>query len=182
MIGNSLLTQVGIAAVSIGIIMTYIQPAFGEIRDIQNNISQTQEELAKVTEVNNRLANLYNSVNSIPQRDKNALFVYLPDKTDEVLVMKDVTAIAKDAEISITNISYKGMIENHSKALNDNIGQPFTHSFSVDFFSSYEQLKDFLQRLEQNNYPLVIDKMSVKPNESGQLTTNLTIITYSHNE
>lgn len=184
MIGNSIITQIGIIAVSLGIILTYIKPAFGEIRSIQDDIAKTEEQYANVKATNDLLASLYANLTAIPQVNKNALFIYLPDKTDEVLVMKDLTSIAKDSQVLIKNLSAKGSGKNNKSNSNttSDLNTPFKQNFTIGIVSSYEQLKDFLQRLEQNNYPLVVDTMSVKPNSSGLLDTEININTYSHKE
>lgn len=180
MIGNSLITQIGIIAVSVGIILTYIKPAFGDIKSTQDDIAKTEEQYANVKATNDLLKSLYDNLNAIPQANKNALFTYLPDTTDEVLVMKDLTSIAKDSEVFIKELSFEGFDSKSKSASVAGENLPAPQSFKIGLSSSYEQLKDFLQRLEQNNYPLVVDTLAITPTDSGLLDSDLTIITYSH--
>lgn len=184
MIGNSIITQIGIIAVSLGIVLTYIKPAFGEIKSIQDDIANTERQLSEVESTNNLLASIYANLNSISQANKNALLIYLPDETDTVLVMKDLTAIAKDSEVTIKNLKFNDgkSGNNRSSSAPQDVNTPFSQNFTIGISSSYEQLKDFLQRLEQNNYPLVVDKLTVKPNSTGLLDSEITITTYSHKE
>lgn len=184
MIGNSIITQIGIIAVSLGIILTYIKPAFGDIKSIQDDITNTERQLSEVESTNKLLASIYANLNSISQANKNALFVYLPDKTDEVLVMKDLTAMAKDSEVVIKNLKFNEGKDNRnqSASTSEAPNAPLSQNFSVGILSTYEQLKTFLQHLEQNNYPLVVDKLTVKPNSLGLLDSEITITTYSHKE
>ncbi len=178
MIGNSLLTQVIVAAVAIGIVVTYIQPKFGEIKQRQDEIAQTQEELERVTAVNNQLKNLYDRVNGISQQDKAALLIYLPDQIDEVQILKDLTAMARDAGVDLRDVRYQG--DGAANGVAEDYRSP--HSFALSFESSYEDMKKILSNLERNNYPLVIEQMSVRPTEGGFLSVDIGLMTYSLNE
>ncbi len=186
MIGNSLLTQVGMAAIAIGIVITYIQPTLGEISERQDEIVKTVEEKNNITTVNNKLASLYSQVSAISPSDKVSLYTYLPDQVDEVKVLKDLTSIAKDANLVVNSLTYTGNQENVSSSRNNStvgsLDKPNVSSFEISFLSSYEQIKDFLLRLEQNNYPLDISTLNISATEGGFLETNATIITYSHKE
>lgn len=179
MIGNSLLTQVVVAGIAIGIIFTYIQPALGEIKLRQDEIDQTKEEFKKVTDVNARLAELYAQINAIPQRDKGALITYLPDYVDEVRVLKDLSLIANDAKVKLIDVSYGGSASQVSAVDESEI---ITHTFSMNLESSYEGLKNTLSYLERNNYPIVVETMDVTPTEGGFLDVTLSLITYSTKE
>lgn len=182
MIGNSLLTQVGIAGLAIGIIVTYIQPTFTEIKNRQDEIKQTKEELAKVTVVNQRLAQLYSSVNQIPQTDRLALTTYLPDELDEVKVLRDLSIIADQAQILVTSLKYSkaGPVGGSSQTeATNSVPMPQVHSFDLSFTSSYEAFKEFLLLLEKNNYALDIAQAEVSQSESGQMSIVLEINTYS---
>jgi Tfp pilus assembly protein PilO len=178
MFGNSLLTQVIVAGISIGIIFTYIQPKLGEIKSRQDEIAQTRDELQRVTEVNTRLEQLYDQLNSIPQSNKAALLTYLPDQVDEVQVLKDLSQITRDTEVMVRNLTYEGS-SNQSGGAGDG---PIPVSFNLTVETSYEGLKNLLSYLERNNYPLVVESLTVTPTEGGFLDVELALVTYSFNE
>lgn len=178
MIGNSLLTQVLIAGVAIGIIITYIQPTLAEIGVRQDEIEKTRQELENITAVNQRLAALYAQVNAIPQSDQAALLTFLPDQVDEVQVLKDLSLMTSEVDVFVNSLTYDGPTE--FLGGDASIERPFAHSFSLSFLSSYEQMKNLLLRLEQNNYPLTVDSLNVSPNEGGLLSISLTLHAYSH--
>ncbi|MEZ4195393.1 MAG: hypothetical protein R3B53_03325 [Candidatus Paceibacterota bacterium] len=182
MIGNSLLTQVGIAGLAIGIIVTYIQPTFTEIKNRQDEITQTKEELAKVNAVNQRLNLLYSSVNEIPQTDRLALATYIPDELDEVKVLRDLSIISGQARLLVTNLKYSktgSRSSGQTDTTNATVPLPKVHSFDLSFTSPYESLKEFLSLLEKNNYPLDITEASIAQEDSGQMDVVLKINTYS---
>ncbi len=181
MIGNSLLTQIIVAAVAIGIVITFIQPKLASISDIEAQIETTNKEIQSVEEVNNTLDRLYADFSSVPEQNKKNLTIYLPDAVDEVQVLKDLTAMTSDARVEVGDLSFNegGVPEAQSSDLADN---PFPYTFSLSFNSSYTQLKDFLGRLEQNNYPLQIQELSITPTEGGFLDASFELVTYSHKE
>jgi Tfp pilus assembly protein PilO len=176
MIGNSLLTQIIVAAIAIGIVVTYIKPQLGEIKGRQDEIAQTREEVKKVADVNARLAELYAQLSAIPQRDKAALTTYLPDQVDEVQVLKDISLMAEDARVELQQVSFSS--EQSLAAVEGGQGL-HEWSFSLTIESSYEELKQLLAYFERNHYPFVISSMNISPILGGNLTTAMVINAYS---
>jgi hypothetical protein len=182
MIGNQLITQVVIAGLAIGIVLTYIQPTIKVIGEHQDSISQTVQELETITEVNQKLTERINQVNAIPQSDKTALAAYLPETIDSVQVLKDISAITEKAEILMTELSYEGdvVLPLPEGSTLDSADQPIAHTFTLSVSSTYVELKRLLVLLEKNNYPLEIHVFSLTPLEGGMLETSFEIVTYSH--
>jgi len=178
MIGNSLLTQIIVAIISIGIIITYIQPTLTQINSRQSEIGQTKDELERVNEVNNRLNQLVEQTNSISPRDKQALTTYMPSNIDTVQVLKDISTMALAAEVTNTALTYTG--EDEVVSIEENKQSLLIHTFDLNIEAAYNQLKDLLLRFEQNNYPLEIVSLKVSPAKSGKLGANLVIETYSN--
>ena len=181
MVGNSLIIQIFTAGLAIGIVMTYIQPTLAKIRTHQDDIAKVEEESARISEVNQRLARLYAQVNEIPVSDKAALFTYLPDEVDDVQVLKDLFLMAEEADVLVGELAYGGPEQAMASA--DGTAtelQPAGHIFNLSFQGSYEQFKRILTRLEQNNYPLVVKELDVSPTEGGLLDVDLALVTYAH--
>ncbi len=180
MIGNSLIIQIFTAGLAIGIVITYIKPTMGVIRTHQDDIAKVREESARITQVNQRLASLYAQVNEVPQRDKAALYTYLPDEVDDVRVLKDLSAMSDEAKVLVSDLSYGG--KEQPGAVDESSPQvkPEGHLFNLSFQGSYEQFKQMISMIEKNNYPLVIKELNVTPTEGGLLTVTLTAVTYSH--
>lgn len=181
MIGNSLIIQVATAGVAIGIVMTYIQPTITTIRTQQDDIAKVREESERISEVNRRLASLYAQVNEISQRDKAALYTYLPDTVDDVRVLKDLNTMAEEAGVLVSELSYGGLEQVAATAVEGSTDvRPEGHLFNLTIQGSYEQFKQVLLRMERNNYPLVVQELSVSPTEGGLLTAKFTLVTYAH--
>ena len=177
MIGNSLLSQVIVAGLAIGIIITYIQPTITQISSRQDEINQTREELEKINSVNERLDQLVAQTNNISQRDINALETYMPDELDNVQVLKDIYSITQLAGVVTESLVYSG--EGPDLTLDDP-SAPFTHLFSISVDGSYERIKQMLVLMEQNNYPLDVKSLTITPNENGFIKAVLEVVTYSH--
>ncbi len=180
MIFNSFVTQIGMLILGVGIIFTYVQPTFAEIGTMQTTIAQYQEEQRKVNEVNAQLARLVDEVNIITSSDMRALMTYLPDEVDHVAVSRDIFIMAELAEVYLEDVTYDGVLVD---ALGSEAGaelMPTQHAFSTSISGTYDQIKTFLQMLEQNNYPLDIKELTMVGTETGIISTNLLIITYSY--
>ncbi len=180
MIFNSFFTQIVMAALAVGIIFVYVQPTFTSIGLIQESITQYQEETSKVSEVNARLSSLVSKINSISASDMKALLTYIPDEVDEVAVSRELLIMSEEAGAYLESIKYEETVPIPAM-VNESSVEVVRHSFSLSLIGTYVQTKTFLTFLEQNNYPLEISKMSIISSETGIITSDIEIITYSHN-
>lgn len=180
MFSNGIITQVGTTVVAVAIMITYVQPKFAEIGEVQDNIATYKEEREKIKDVNDQLAALISKKNNnVSLDDEKRLFAYLPEKLDSVSIQRDLTLITEEAGIEFATAISDGASVN-SEGKKSEFG--LSYGFKLNFESSYAQLKEFLILLEQNDYPLFIKDLSVKPLEGGFLTTDIEIETYTYNE
>ena len=177
---RGLFSQLVALAIGIGIILTFIQPAFVEIGTTQDEIGTFREEQAKVAAVNEQLAALTSQINRVPELDKRALETYLPD-TENV----DTISIPRDLEFMVAEA---GARFNQAVVLSDG-GQEvklkdpemLAHTVDLSFAGTYNQTKDFFELLEQNNYPLEVHTLDIKPLDQGSfLEVGVTLLTYSY--
>lgn len=180
MIFNSFVTQIGMLILGVGIIFTYVKPTFAEIGTMQSAIAQYQEEQEKVNEVNAQLSSLVAKVNVITVSDMRALMTYMPDMVDHVAVSRDIFTIAEIAGVYLKDVSYDGEIVASAAPEAGPQLQPTEYAFSTNISGTYDQVKYFLQLLEQNNYPLDIQEMSLVGTEIGLINADMVLITYSH--
>ncbi len=179
MINNSILTQVVILGLAIGIVVTYIQPKWETIQELKASILQTAEELNNVKAVNEDLNRLYVDVNTINLTDKEALSTYVPEYIDEVKVLKDIYTILQLADVSITTLKYDGESQEKAKLSESLDPKPAIHSFNFEFISSYEEMKLALSLFESNAYPLKIRTLGSSITEEGLLNVSIQVETYS---
>jgi hypothetical protein len=177
---NSFVLQIVMAVLSAGILFFYVHPTFSNIGTIQDSIVMYQTETAKVSEVNARLASLVSRVNSINTADMRALMTYMPDTIDDVAITRDIFFISEEAGIFLKDIKYQKIPQTflgEESAVTENT--PERHGFALTISGTYEDAKEFLSLLEQNNYPLEVHEMNVTVTESGLLDMELLIVTYS---
>ncbi|MEK7639108.1 MAG: hypothetical protein AAB388_03040 [Patescibacteria group bacterium] len=180
MIPKGLFYQIGILIVSIGIVLSYIKPAFTDIGEKQNQINLYQEERAKVEDVNKQLAALVGNINTLDEIDKRKLSTYMPDQVDTIAVPRDLHTIAEQAGVLFLAVSSEAAVSNTSVPVDEKA--PFPHTFLVTIQGTYSQIKQFMRLLEQNDYPLEIHNLDVAVVEGGFLSADLSIVTYSHLE
>ncbi len=179
MIFNSFFTQIVMAALTVGIIFTYVQPTFAKIGSLQEAIVQYQTESNKVNDVINTLSSLVAKTNNIPAADLKALLTYMPDTVDHVSVSRDLLLISEQAGAYLEGVSYSGVLASSPEAA-ENEYLPVKHTFSVNLKGTYDQTKAFLSLLEQNNYPLEVHELDISSTETGIISSEITIVTYSH--
>lgn len=178
MIFNSLITQIVMAAVALGIIFTYVQPTFLKIGTAQSAIRQYEIESQKVDEVNIKLQTLVAKVNNMSERDKNALAIFMPDTIDQVAVSRDIYILSKRSGSYLKSIKYQG-IKAATVIVDPKIKLPVKHDFTASVSGTYDQIKNFLTSLEKNNYPLEVHGFKLSSTDTGLIEVNLSIITYS---
>ncbi len=167
------------AGLTLGIIFTYVQPTFAKIGTLQEAIVQYQTESGKVTDVINTLSNLVAKTNNIPASDLKALLTYMPDTVDHVSVSRDILNISEQAGAFLESVDYRGVLVNANQPEGEEV-MPVEHTFDVTLRGTYDQIKSFLVMLEQNNYPLEVHELKINSTDTGVVSTEMTIVTYSH--
>ncbi len=182
MIPNGLFTQIASVIVSVGIIITYVRPEFAAIGATQEEIAVYQTEREKISQVNAQLSALVAKMDEVTQEDQRRLNAYIPEYVDEIAVPRDLQFIAEEAGVIFGGAGYEGQLNYTSPELTDEelVYFPYAHSFSMNFQASYEQLKNMLQLLESNEYPLEVHNLTVTSVEGGFLEVQAGLVTYSH--
>ena len=181
MIFNSLFTQLLLAALGLALIFVYIQPTLTRIAETRDSIELYKAEQQRVSDVNKRLALLVNEVNSISPSDQRALLTYMPDQVDDASVSRDIFTISQIADVEIRDI--KASDTSRSKVEE---GVPVLHTYDIKMNGPYDNVKQFLSLLEQNDYPLEVHELvaSAVDNDTERqgeddLLLELKVVTYS---
>jgi hypothetical protein len=185
MISKSLFINVAMIAISIGIVITYVEPTFSEISKLQEDISVYQNEQKKVSEVNNQLSSLIDVLTSVYTDDERRLLTYMPDQIDPIDVVRDLSLISK--EIGLTNISPvfegKNTEKNQNReARGANTVQPEEYRFALSAGGTYRQIKNLFLLLEQNDYPLEVQSLSLVSEEAGVLSLDAILSVYTYKD
>jgi hypothetical protein len=180
MILNSFFTQIVMLTLAVGMLFFYVRPTFGEIGKVQDSIIKYQEEQSRVNEVNAKLASLVSKLNAVSASDMKALLTYLPDQIDHVAISRDIYLMSEAAEMFLKDVEYSKAVMNTANSELSDIEQPLRHEFTVSGEGSYEQIKKFLELTEKNNYPLEVVGIQINSAETGLLSTEMTLATYSH--
>jgi hypothetical protein len=136
-----------------------------------------------VAEVNDKLSRLSSNVSAIDDDDQRRLLTYMPDTIDTIMIPRTLEAIAKEAEVVLKKVSSENVSVNSSSAdglsATNQTDQPKAAAFSMDVEGSYDQIKNLLRLLEQNEYPLEVKSLKITKVDDGFLNVGLTITTYS---
>jgi Tfp pilus assembly protein PilO len=188
MMPTGLLSQISLIILSVGVIFTYVTPTLDEIKKTQDTITVYETEKEKVSDVNLKLDQVASTLNSISTEDQRKLLAYMPDSVDTVSVPRDIKAIADNNGLILEQITYVGPEEpavaatfvdpSLSMGILQSSGDPEAHTFSVEFESSYEQVKQFLSDLEKNAYPLEVHDLVIEQTEGGFLSVEMKLVTY----
>ena len=184
MMSKGLLTQIGMVAISIGIIFTYVEPTFSVIKETQDTVVLYQEEQAKVSAVNEQLRTLVSKMENVSDEDTERLEPYIPNTVDVIEVPRDLMLITKQSGASYVDAKSLGDgRKSSSRSRRDTqastANEPKQYSFSLSVEGTYLQLKTLFSLLEQNKYPLEVQSVDITSNEGGFLGAELTLATYA---
>jgi hypothetical protein len=170
---------------AVAILLLYIQPTIESIRATQDDIAIYQNELDRVTEVNDILRTHTNTINTLPLSDVQALERYIPSTIDEIAVMRDLQLLVNEIGITLTALEYGGpaaAAEADGSAVTEtesNNEELVSTTFSLGVETSYAGLKALLRALEVNNYQFTVAGADIVPGETGLLSVSLDLVTYA---
>lgn len=184
MIPKGLFTQIAMIILSVGILVTYVQPTFADIAKVQDNIKVYQEERKKIISVNSRLASLMSQLDSVQRDDQRRLLTYLPDDVDSISVPRDLALITLASGVLYQSVAYGGEVKASNSRSNAAASDemPIAHTFTLNVDGAYPQIKTLLRLLEQNEYPLEVHGINIRQNDGGFLSVSLQIVTYEFKE
>lgn len=182
MIPNGLFTQIALVILSVGIVVTYIKPAFEGVAKVQDQITAFQTEREKIDQVNLQLKTLTASAESVSLDDKERLLTYMPNSVDTIAVPRDLTFIAQEAGVILKDVSYGGVpneaVDEEAVSAFELSANPSPHMLSLTVQGNYSQIKNLFAVLEQNNYPLEVHNLEIQKVEGGFLEATVDIVTY----
>ena len=187
MIPNGLFTQIGLVLLSIGIIMFYISPAFDEISTAQDQIAVYQRELGQVSAVNANLQAKLQQIDQISATDRDRLLVYMPDSVDVLSVMRDIEAAVDQSGTRLVDINNNGPLEETTESREARrvdsptaaAQGPHAHVFALTTEGTYSQTKELIEALENNHYPLEVQRLLLSVSEGGFIEATMDVYTYS---
>ena len=186
MITRNIFIQVAMIAISIGIIFTFVEPTFGQIGKLQDDIVVYQVEQQKVSSVNNQLMALVNVLNNVAPDDQRRLLTYMPDEVDTINVVRDLSLISEEA--GVTYISAEsigaGVSADQREVVEEESAytKPREYTFNLAIEGTYSQVKNLFMLLEQNNYPIEVQTLSIQKKDGGFLTAGIGLSVYAHEE
>ena len=193
--GSKAITQIGISAIALIIIFTYIKPTLVTIGEKQDDLYEYSDASNKAAELNRQLSTLMSTAKSFSSLDMQALDSYLPSSLDSMEIMGDIVAMTENGGMQLETITSGEETEVLDDVVLEDEVIKSDGTTSVDFDltvkGSYESFKALLQIFEQNNYPLEIVSLalsestegesdSVSSSESQEETYDITLRTYAY--
>jgi hypothetical protein len=183
MITNSPFVQLFMVVLAFAILFLYIRPTVTDIRATQDHISEYENELDRVTSVNDMLRSHASAIDALPLSNIQALERYLPSRIDEIAIMRDLELIVNEVGVKLVTLEFAG--SEASAAVDPSLqvtsmgNKPIATKFRLGVTANYDELKALLSAIEINNYQLSIDSADVTPTEEGQLNADIVLVAYS---
>lgn len=147
-----LITPIVIFTISLGIFFGYTDPTYSKIVEQKKLEAEYVEALSKSRELQDIRESLLAEYNAFKAEDISRLERLLPDNIDNVRLIMEIDALAKDHGLSVKNLSVK---EDAKPSESGKIVGPDTSEYSsvtLDFLvpASYEDFQVFLADLEKS--------------------------------
>jgi hypothetical protein len=167
----TLIAQVVIIGLSIGIMFVFIRPMFAEIKVTQDKIFQYSNVVAKASQFNARLQELLSIQNSFSASDRSVLENFIPNEIDVVDVMKNIETIFALSEVTISTLAAQELqvpnidytLEVYEGELPQEPPSTIYQDFDVTFNGTYEDVKEVLVLAEANATLLEVVKLKLDP-------------------
>jgi hypothetical protein len=162
-----------------------VEPTFRDIGELQDDIVTYQTEQQKVSEVNDQLSSLIRVLNNVAPDDQRRLLTYMPNEVDSISVVRDLSLISEQARVVYISAISTGQGETVNQRKNEVVSdfiQPKEHLFNLTVEGMFDQIKNLFALLEQNNYPMEIQRVGVQKKEGGFLSVDVSLSVYAHED
>ena len=162
--------------------VTFINPQYQQVKDLQEQKAQYDEILTKAKELLSKRDTLQKQYRSVPQDDLNRIGAMLPDNLDNVKLVLDLDRMASTYGITIRNVNVsdnrqKSTNEDKKVAVTDNsLFGVATISFTVT--APYDVFLKFLRDLEDGLRLIDITNLSINPKDPRAYDYSVTFKTY----
>lgn len=193
---SSVLLQSGLLVVGVCLLYFYVRPVFSDISDSQDTLLEYSNAIAEAMEVNQMLSSLVESIEQIPQPDREALDAYLPTTVDPIAVQRDLKAYVDRSPLVLDSISQAdtggtSFVTQDSSQADNSVSNsaapvdtvPVTEVyFNLSVTGSYADIKQILFDIEMNSYPIHLKTIDLTGAETGVLQADMSFVTYEFNE
>lgn len=195
-----LISQIGLLILSGIIAFTYVRPTLAEIGDLQDDLYSYNEAVERAEEFNQLINSLVQEIESIPARDRAALQIYMPSSIDSLQVISDIQAMAARSNLlldsaegadgdEVSEVTASEVVNNTGASVPDDangsqsmLRQQQYQDFTMSLIGDYQRFVDFLNRVEQNAYPLDVVGMSFGAPSESLMTFDVTLRAYALNQ
>lgn len=171
---TSTLVQIALFIAGAATLWFYVYPAFINIGERQDLVSEYDEAIAEAEEVNRLLQALVTQIDAIAPDDQERLHTYLPEEIDPISVQRDLLAFVHRHPVSLESLGQDGEVEEDIHTNLQSAG------FTVGIAGTYTDIKAFLAEVESNHYPLHLRNVSLEATEGGFLNADLAFVTYAY--
>lgn len=173
------LTPLILIILAIGSFFIFIDPKFGDIKELQEEIDDNQELIDIAVELRRKREELQDKFNMISPEEREKLEKVLPDAVDNVRLINDINNIANDFGVSLTDISINEASTPTGENVVDKTGKMYGEinlNFSVS--SRYDTFKEFMYSLERSLRLVDIESFSVTVEEGVFYNFKVSLNTY----
>lgn len=185
------LTPIIFIILAVGIFFLYIQPQNEKLDSLKEEAKQYEEARKKANELRTKRDSLKDQYKQIGVADQERLKKMIPDTVDNVRLLLDLTNIADEFNIELSQISIGAGTADPSNP-EGNQGEQAQQQIVIDdasngygtirigfsFISTYEDYKRLLRKLELSLRLVDIKQLSVRTSDTALNSYSVSMETY----
>ncbi|MFW0870885.1 MAG: type 4a pilus biogenesis protein PilO [Patescibacteria group bacterium] len=144
-----LIAPIILILISGGLFVTWIDPQYQEIKDLQLEKARYDEALDRVVEIREARNQIQSRYNTIEDQDLDRLGKMIPSHIDNIRLILDVNSVANARQMTIRDIRIN-LNEDSSPGAKISVGNQGAHKsvgFRFTVVTTYENFKKFLDDL-----------------------------------
>ncbi len=167
--------------VAIGLFFVVIDPVYKQVQLLQETKRENDIMIVKAKELREKRTQLMDKYNSISMEQRDKLNRVLPETIDNIRLIADIDKIADNSAIALSSFTLGGDVNQESDSrVVDRTGREYgVIELGFSFSTDYENMKKFLEKLENSLRLVDIRKISVNAgSEDGIYSYSLLLNTY----
>jgi hypothetical protein len=173
------LTPIFLILISIALVFWYINPGYGKIGTMRNQLATYENALERAQAANAKRNDLLNRYNSFTTDQLDYLQKLLPDSIDNIRLIVDLNTIAARYSSGIHNIRLSASDSSTAAvALAENNGPYGTLTVSFATSMTYSNYLLFMRDVEKNLRLMDVTGITFTPGDTGTYDFSVNLKTY----
>jgi Tfp pilus assembly protein PilO len=176
-----------IIAVSIGLAIWLVYPAYSNgkdgVKEKYEQLKKEEQKLSEMKEKNSNVEKLFSEMSALSS-EKDILYKFIPENIKEEEIINNISRIASDSGIAVSDVYIKSSIEKKATVVNkeEKVSALPTNKesrVSVKLVGRYEKIKEFLEKIYKTDRYSNLEILQIENDFEKSEKNNATMLAIS---